>query len=140
MGPRFSSVFVRDMLEPRITSGASIYIEKLPPVGRGILVVMRPGAGLDLEGILDNPAFIIQCRGALNNYSDAEQMALDIDSIILELGSVPYELDGVRIQMMDRVGGAPEKINIPNADENEIYYMFSCTYFARAFTNIGNYK
>jgi hypothetical protein len=136
MGPRFSSSLLQKWLEKYLTTGAPVYIDRIPDTGRVIFITMQPGAGLELEGLLDNPAFNIQCRGAEQNYEDAEAIAMEVDSIILEHGPLGFELGGVVVQHMDRTGGAPQQINIADRAKR---FAFSCNYYAKAFTNIGGY-
>jgi hypothetical protein len=137
MTPRFSSTFLKKWLEKYVTSGAKVYIDQMPDTGRVIFITMQPGPGLELEGLLDNPAFNIQCRGAERDYEDAEAIALEVDSIILEYGHLGFEMSDVVVQMMDRTGGAPQQINIADRASR---FAFSCNYYAKAFSNIGGYK
>lgn len=134
MTARFSSSLLRKWLESYVTSGAKVYTDRMPDTGRVILITMQPGAGLEMEGILDNPAFNIQCRGAENNYEDAEEISLEVDSIILNNGYLGFEMDGVIIQGIDRTGGAPQEIIVSDRANR---FAFSCNYYAKVFTNIG---
>jgi hypothetical protein len=131
---RFSIGLIRRWLEPRITSGAKIYVDRIPATGRMIYLSRSPGIGLEMEGLIDNPRFNVQCRGAENNFEDAEAIAVDVDSVVLELGSVGWELDGVRVDYMDRTGGDPQELTVADSSSR---FAFSCNYYAKVFTNIG---
>ena len=136
MSARFSSTLLRKWLESHLTSGVKVYTDRMPNTGRAILITMQPGAGLEMEGLLDNPAFNIQCRGAENNYEDAEDIALEVDSIILNFGDLGFEMDDVVVQVLDRTGGAPAQIQVLDSANR---FAFSCNYYAKPFTNIGEY-
>jgi hypothetical protein len=136
MTERFSSVVLQDWLQPLIRSGAKVYVDRIPETGRVVFITMQPGAGLEMEGLLDTPAFNVQCRGADNNYEDAERIALEVDSILLEIGGSGFQSGDVVVQMMNRSGGSPQQIS---AADNANRFIFSCNYYARVFTNIGGY-
>ena len=132
--PRFTVGLLRRFFEPRITSGAKIYTGRRPPTGRYIFIQRSTGIGLEMEGLMDNPRFIVECRGAENNFEDAESIALDFDSVVLEFSDKPWELDGVRVHLMDRTGGDPQQLTVADSADR---FGFSCTYYAKVFTNIG---
>lgn len=131
---RFTIGLLRRWFEPLITSGAKIYTDRIPSTGRMIYLSRASGIGLEMEGLIDNPRFSIQCRGGENNFEDAEDIALDIDSVVLELGSQGWELDGVRVHFMDRTGGNPQQLSVSDSADR---FAFSCNYYAKVFTNIG---
>jgi hypothetical protein len=135
MGPRFNSRILQSYFEGLITSGAKIYCDRLPATGRIVYITITPGPGAIRELTADVVGFNVQVKGAENNYEDAEDMALDVDSIVLEFG-VPVEIDGVVIHALGRTGGAPQQVSIPDTANR---YTFSCNYFAEVSTNIGSY-
>lgn len=125
---------LRRWLLLHVRSGAKIFTDRIPKTGRVIFITINPGAGLTDEGLIDNPSFNVQCRGGENNYEDAERIALEVDQIILELGSVGFEFEGVQFYLLDRTGGGPQQINVSDTANR---FAFSGNYYAKVSTNIG---
>lgn len=129
---RFSTTLLIDWLKPQIQSGARVFSGREPDNGRVIVVTMQPGTGLQLEGLFDAPAFQIRCRGAENNYTDAENIALDVDSILLH-APTNFILGDVQVDYIGRVGGAPQALPFPDTSSR---YTFTCNYYAVASTGL----
>lgn len=135
MGPRFNSRILQAYFEGYIQSQAKVYCDRLPSTGRIVYITITAGPGLIREMTADIVGFNVQVKGAENNYEDAEDIALEVDSIVLEFG-MPVEIDGVVIHVLGRTGGAPQQVSIPDTANR---YTFSCNYFAEVSTNIGSY-
>lgn len=90
------------------------------------VITMQPGAGLLLEGAMDAPAFQIRIRGGQNNPGDAEQIARAYDYVILT--AAPLDLDGARVGVITRSGGAPAPLGGPDSAWRQ---EWTCTYVAR---------
>lgn len=132
--PNFTTALLRQWLQQYNTTGALIHVDKMPVTGRAILLTRQPGAGLEMEGLVDNPSFTVSVRGGENNFADAERIALQMDRIILEKSDVGFEFGGVYFYLIDRTGGAPQQVNIIDRNNR---FSFSCTYYAKISTNIG---
>ena len=89
-------------------------------------LTLLPGLGYTTEGALDNPSFQVRCRSGQNDQQSAEAAAFDIDSRIFR-AQYPITVDGVRIVVVDRLGGAPAPLGPPD-DAERIDYV--CTYRA----------
>lgn len=133
---RFKTQHLADWLETNTTLGAQVFTGKLPQnmPNRVIGVVRQPGLPLTLDGLEETPFFSIQCRGAENNYSDAEDIALEVDSLIIRSkGNFDIDPDGlVHVDIMDRTGGGPQALPIPDATSR---WVFTCNYYVTVFTN-----
>ncbi len=139
MGPRFNSRILRKWLEQYVESGARVHLDRLPSTGRVIFITVTPGPGTVREDTADIVGFNVQVKGGENNYEDAEDIALEVDSIILERGAgmVPTEIGGVVIYAIGRTGGGPQQVQIPDTANR---FTFSGNYFAEVSTNIGVYN
>lgn len=129
---RFTTTLLIDWLRPQIQSEARLFAGREPDNGRVIVVTMQPGAGLQMEGLFDSPAFQIRCRGAENNYQDAENIALDVDSILLA-SPTSFDIGDVRVDYIGRSGGAPQALPFTDANSR---YVFTCNYYAVASTGL----
>lgn len=123
---------LKDWLDPQITSGARIRFDRMPDTGRVILVQSRSGAGLQEEGLFDAVGISMQCRGAENNYEDAENIALEFDDVLLKNGQNVW-MDDVYVQFIGRIGGSPSMLPI---DDPQSRFTFTCTYYAIASTGL----
>lgn len=130
---RFSTPLLLDWLRPQVTStGAAVLAGDPPPSKphRVICIAMQPGAGLTHEQLFDRPAFQITCRGAENNYADAEAIALYVDEVLLNqeenfwIGDEDAE-EGVWCNMVDHLGGGPRQMTRP---DSQARYLFTCNY------------
>lgn len=130
----FTSRHIVEWLEGRITSGARIYNDLVPPSGRIIYVRMGSGPGYDLEGVQDNLTFTLECWGADRNYDDAEFIAREVDSVILRQGCFPWEFpDSEYLYFMGRTGGPPMELTISDASGR---YGFTCNYYVCVATGL----
>lgn len=129
---RFNTSLVINWLKPQIESGARVFAGREPDVGRAIKITMTGGAGPTMEGLFDSPTFQVWCRGAENNYIDAENIAMEVDSIILA-SPTSFDIGEVRVDFISRTGGAPQAL--PYADSND-RYIFTCNYYAVASTGL----
>lgn len=133
--PRFKVQHMVDWLDAGITSGVPIYagtyLASMP--NRVISVTPQTGRGLELEGMIDSPVVRIHSRGAINNLGDAEDIAYEIDTLILE---APINFDiavGVHVNIMDRLAGAPSAISHADSVSR---WVFTCSYIIKVFTNL----
>lgn len=92
--------------------------------GRLIIVQSYGGPGEDLEGVLDQVSWQVRVIGRQNDYTDAEDVALQIDKSFLEWHS-GYMFDGGPwLAGIQRVGGAPSPLLLDDADRTH----FGCSY------------
>lgn len=130
----FTSLHVKEWLEDRITSGAKVYNDMIPPTGRIIYVRMQSGPGFALESIQDNLVFTVEVRGADRNFDDAEYIAREVDGLILTQGILPWEFpDGEYLYYMGRTGGPPMELTVADSAGR---YAFSCNYYACVATGL----
>jgi Bacteriophage minor capsid protein len=130
----FTSRHLVEWLTNSITSGAKVYNDTLPATGRVIYVRLQSGPGYSLEGVQDNLTFSVECRGADRNYDDAENIAWDVDRIVLTLGVVPYTFaDGTYMYFMGRTGGPPTEITVADSSGR---YAFTCNYYVTVATDL----
>jgi hypothetical protein len=85
-----------------------------------------------MEYEIDNPTYMIQCRGGADNFSDAEDIAYEVDSVILQSPTNFEIADGVTIDQIIRASGAPAAAPITDAQSR---WVFQCQYTVRTFTN-----
>lgn len=129
----FTSRHIVEWLEGRITSGAKVYNDLVPPSGRIIYVRMLSGPGYTLEGIQDNLSFSVQCWGSDRNYDDAEFIAREVDQVILLQGG-PWEFpDGEYMYFMGRVGSPPTELTVTDSAGR---YGFTCNYYVCVATGL----
>lgn len=126
-------------LKLHVTSQARIYAGRVPNVpNRIIAVTFTSGAGFSMDGLFDAVGFQITCRGAENNYPDAEAIAFEVDDILtgkcLDAKSISFWMDDVYVDVISRTGGGP--IQLPYADESS-RFTFTCNYYAQVATSIG---
>lgn len=130
----FTSRHIMEWLEDRITSGAKVYNDVIPPTGRIIYVRMGSGPGYALEGIQDNLSFTLEARGADRNFDDAEYIAREADAIILREGSAPWSFpDEEHLYYMGRTGGPPMELSIADVTGR---YAFTCNYYVCIATGL----
>jgi hypothetical protein len=141
---RMTSKVFAEWLAPQITSGAEVIAGRLPEVpSRVIAIEMAPGAGLMMDGMFDVVSFQISCRGAENNLSDAEEIAIEVDNIMIggtsqstENVTISIGTDGIGVYVsgMGRSGGGPSQERISDAESR---WVFTCNYYVIASTNVG---
>lgn len=130
---RFTAAKLKAWLLENIESGAPIHTDRIPDNGRFVKITIGGSAGgLQNEGLFDAPTFQIQCRGGENNYDDAENIALEIDSVIIQAPN-NFMMGDVYVQAFDRVGGAPQALQLQDAQAR---HVFTCNYFAIASTGV----
>lgn len=139
---RLTTTKLANWLQPMVTSGARVIPGRLPDMpNRAIGITKSSGAGLTMEGLFDVIGFTITCRGGENNLADAEDIAGEIDDILLGK-LVPNTnfiigtgTDSVFVNGIGRVGSEPVQLNIPDPTSR---YVFTCSYFAYASTDVGS--
>lgn len=129
---RFSTSLLIDWLKPQLLSGAHVFAGREPDTGRIISISMQPGTGLIMEGLFDTPGFQVRCRGGENNYSDAENIATEVDSILIN-SPTSFDIGEVRVDFIGRTGGAPQALPFTDANDR---YIFTCNYYAVASTGL----
>lgn len=129
---RFTTSLLIDWLRPQIKSGARLFAGREPDVGRIITITMTSGSGPIMEGLFDTPGFQVRCRGGENNYQDAENIAMEVDSILLS-SPTSFDIGDVRVDFIGRSGGAPQALPFTDANDR---YIFTCNYYAVASTGL----
>lgn len=129
---RFTTTLLINWLKPQLQSGARLFAGREPDTGRIITISMQPGSGLIMEGLFDTPGFQVRCRGGENNYQDAENIALEVDSILLA-SPTSFDIGDVRVDYIGRQGGAPQALPFTDASDR---YTFTCNYYAVASTGL----
>lgn len=114
---------------PRLDPGP--FSEKSLALTPGPLVVVSVGggAGTVLEGLYDQKFLTVRVVGPQGNYAAAEQLAYDIDSLMLAVTSA-RTIGGCRVLWIARTGGAPDLMDLDDADR----YHFQTTYITPAMT------
>jgi hypothetical protein len=131
---------ISDFLRQHVTSGARVYPGRIPDTpNRIISVQMIAGAGPQMDGLFDTAAFVVTCRGAENNFPDAEAISKEVDDIFM--GIYPdaktmsfFMAEDVYVDVMGRTGGGP--IQLPMTDSLS-RFTFTCNYYAQVATGIG---
>lgn len=138
---RLTTTMLGDWLRPLITSQARVIPGRLPDMpNRAIGITKGSGAGLVMDGLFDIIAFSINCRGAENNLPDAENIAGEVDDIILgKVAKTENFLIGtgatsVYVNGMGRLGGEPSQLSITDSASR---WVFTCSYYAYVSTNVG---
>lgn len=127
-------------LKLHVTSQARIIPGRLPDLpNRIISVTLTSGAGFSMDGLFDAVGFTVTCRGAENNFTDAEMIAKEVDDILtgkfLDAKSISFFMDDdVYVDVIGRTGGGP--VQFPMAD-NQSRFIFTCNYYAQVATDIG---
>lgn len=131
---RLTMKLVRDWLQPQVPTGVTVVTGNRTPDGpdRIVKIAMMPGAGLAHEGIFDQPAISTQCRGAQNNYEDAEYIALSVDDVFLQAGH-PLSMGSVWVSSITRLSGAPAELEQADSQERT---RFTADYVLMASTGV----
>lgn len=136
---RFSIVKMAKWIENGISSGAHVVPGRLPRVpNRVVGVTSLQGPGLDFDTLFDAVGFRIDCRGAENNIEDAENIAYEIDNLILNAPDgfiIGTEENGVWCNEMGRRGSGPAQLGA--VPDSESRFTFVCSYYAKVSTNVG---
>lgn len=131
---RFKVQHLIDWLKPQIYSDALLYPGRLPTMPhRAIGIVTQPGKGFDMEGDIDQPGYLFQCRGGIDDFSDAEDIAYEVDTVILNSPTNFEIVSGVHVEFINRQGGAPSAAPLTDAQDR---WVFTCPYIVRTFTNL----
>ena len=130
----YTSRHLVEWIESRITSGAKVYNDRIPPTGRIIYVRLGSGPGYSMEAMQDNITFTVECRGADRNFDDAELIAWDVDRAILMYGSQPHSFgDGTYQYFIGRTGGPPAELTVSDTSGR---YAFTCNYYTTVATDL----
>lgn len=130
---RLTSKILIDWLRPQIESGARLISAREPDMGRVIVVTMQPGTGLQMDGLFDSIGFQLVSRGAENNSEDAENIALEMDSLLIK-APTSFMMGDVYVDYIGRSGGGPQQM--PFTDSNS-RYVFTCNYYANVSIGLG---
>lgn len=90
---------------------------------RLVVVSLRPGAGLAMEGLIDRPNLQLWVRGLQDDYDATEEFALTADRA-LTFESFPMEFEGVYISQVQRIGGRPDT-PMPDGDDGRRFILTS---------------
>lgn len=136
---RFSIVKMAKWIEAGISSKALVVPGRMPEMpNRVVGVTSLQGPGMAFDTLFDTVSFRIDCRGAENNLEDAENIANEVDDLILNAPDGFYiggEVTGVWCNNVGRTGGGPAMLrSLPDPRSR---YEFVCTYFAQVSTNVG---
>lgn len=123
---------LHNWINPQLTSGAQLRYDRMPDTGRIILIQPRSGPGLVMDGLYDTIGISMNCRGAENNFEDAENIALDFDDVLLKNGQNIWMGD-VHVQFIGRLGGTPSMLSI---DDPQSRFTWTCSYYAIASTSL----
>jgi hypothetical protein len=138
MGQLTTTTFA-DWLRPLITSGARVVPGRIPDMPNRVAGITKsPGPGLVMEGLFDVIGLTISCRGGENNITDAENIASEIDNILigkhLTIRSENLMIGDVFVNGLGRVGGGPAQLSMPDSLSR---WTFTCNYFAFVSTDVG---
>lgn len=136
--PRLKVQHIIDWISPQLQSEVTVVAGRLPVANpsRAIGIVTQPGRGFDQEGEFDNPVYLFQCRGGVDNFSDAEDIAYEVDSLILA-SSTNFDIaENVTVDQINRMSGAPSAAPITDAQNR---WIFSCSYVVRVSTGLYLY-
>lgn len=136
--PRLKVQHLIDWLEPQLQSEVTIIPGRLPVSNpsRAVGIIPQPGRGFEQEGEIDNPVYLFQCRGGTDNFSDAEDIAYEVDSLILAAPTNFDIAENVTVDLINRAGGAPTASPITDAQNR---WTFSCSYVVRVSTGLYLY-
>jgi hypothetical protein len=133
--PRFKVQHLIDWLAPQLYSDAVLVPGRLPTMPhRAVGLILQPGRGFDQDNNIDQPAILFQSRGGIDNFSDAEDIAYEIDSIFMTVPSEFDIADNIYVESIQRQGGAPSAMPLTDAQNR---WVFNCAYIVRTFTNLS---
>jgi Bacteriophage minor capsid protein len=126
-------------IKTHATNQARIIPGRLPDMpNRVISVTLTSGAGFVMDGLFDAVGFTVTCRGAENNFGDAEAIAKEVDDILtgkfVDVKSMSFFLEDVYVDIISRTGGGP--VQFPMTD-SQSRFIFTCNYYAQVATDIG---
>lgn len=93
--------------------------------GPVIFLTIGNGVGLTTEDLFDQPFFTVRVVGAQNDYDYAEKLALDVDNIMLAVGSNTVIGETLTLRI-SRTGGPPQLIDYDSGQR----YHWQNTYIA----------
>lgn len=140
---RLTTTKLADWLRPLITSQAKVVPGRLPDMpNRVIGITKSSGPGLVMEGLFDVIGFTVSSRGGENNFADAEDIAGNVDDILIgkhaTVGSENFLIGtgvaSVWVSQVGRTGGEPIQLALPDSQSR---WTFTCNYFAYVSTNVG---
>lgn len=128
--PRLKVQHIIDWLEPQLQSGVDIMPGKVPTgePNRIIGILAATGRVLEMDGLIEPRGFTFQCRGGADNFGDAEDIAYELDSVLL---AAPTDFDiaeSITIESIVRNGGGPTAAPIPDSQSR---WLFQCGYIFR---------
>jgi hypothetical protein len=126
-----------DWLEPQLISDAPITVGRLP-VGqpnRAIGIIASGGRALEMDGVIDPIAYTVLSRGGADNFSDAEDIAYEVDTVILQSPTDFDIAENVHVESIDRQSGAPFAAPITDAQSR---WVFNCIYVVRNVLTVYN--
>lgn len=129
---RLTTQVLIDWFKPQLKSEARLFAGREPDMGRVITISMGQGFGPTMDGILDTPGFQVRCRGAENNLADAENIAMEIDSVIMR-APTSFFIGDVYVDYLGRSGGAPQQLAM---NDSLSRFTFTCSYFASVDLNL----
>lgn len=140
---RLTTTMIANWLRPLITSEARVIPGRLPGMpNRVIGITKSPGPGLEMDGLFDVIGFVITCRGAENNLDDAENIAGEVDDILIgrhpTISTANFLIgsgaNSVFVNGFGRTGGEPTQMSMP---DTEARWSFTCNYYGYVSTNVG---
>lgn len=104
-------------------------------VDRIVFLSVGGGAGLTTEDVFDRPFIGARTVGNQDDYTDAEKLAWDLDTMLLSLnGAAPNarRMGTSRVLYVARAGGAPVLLEKDTAQR----YHFTCTYIVETSSGL----
>ena len=100
---------------------------------RAVFLTIGNGAGLTSEDLFDRLFITTRVVGQQNDYADAEQLAWQLDTMLLSVNAKPVRMIGTaRVLYVARTGGGPVVLEKDSADR----YHFTCTYITETGTGL----
>jgi hypothetical protein len=106
------------------------YIQAMPD--RLVTITTTPGPGYGADAALDVSAFQARVRGPQNDPAGAEQLAYQLDTLILNALFPAILGDGTVLVHVHRLGSPPQLLS-PGPDTGDRYEL-TCTYLCFAGT------
>lgn len=140
---RLTTTKLADWLRPLITSGAKVVPGRVPDMPNRVVGILKvPAPGLTMDGLFDVIGFSVTCRGGENNLTDAENIAGEIDDIMLGKHAIVNSenfvigsgADSVFVSEIGRTGSEPIQFALPDSQSR---WSFTCSYFANVSTDVG---
>jgi hypothetical protein len=137
---RLTTTKLADWLRPLITSGAKVVPGRLPDMPNRVIGITKGSSpGLAMDGLFDVIGFTISCRGGEQNLTDAEDMAGEVDDIIIgrhpTVGVTNFLIGDLFVNGLGRTGGEPIQLSMPDSQSR---WTFTCSYYGYVSTNVGS--